>query len=351
MNKVIAKKNIKNLLKKLNSQWDVYAPQEKEGKDVWMEVLPKDNDKLDIALEKVALGDEDLVVSAKDIFFPQVETMFEFNGSEIKSKPESSAKLLFGVKACDLAGIIFTDEFFKRNYEDVYYLSRIKERFVVVIGCLKAPRPNSCFCTSVDTGPFAKSGFDWQLVDLGDSYLIEAASDKGKELLDKYVDLFSEADEEISKSSEEVKVTAGNSIELKVMFKNAIEFMKQGDFNPEENYKRISERCLHCGACLYTCPTCTCFNVFDNSKGSKVERCRNWDACVFEGYTREASGHNPRKEKATRAARRYEHKLKYDYEVTGTSGCVGCGRCLNSCPVDIGMSKFIQEITEEKKII
>jgi len=127
--------------------------------------------------------------------------------------------------------------------------------------------------------------------------------------------------------------------------------MAKKDFVPEENYKRIGQRCIYCGACLYTCPTCTCFNVFDNSKADRGLRMRNWDTCVFEGYTRETSGHNPRKENWKRTSRRYEHKLKYDYQVTGTSGCVGCGRCLSSCPVNIGISKFIQEITEDKKII
>jgi len=131
----------------------------------------------------------------------------------------------------------------------------------------------------------------------------------------------------------------------------ALDLMSKDNFIPQENYERIGERCIYCGACLYTCPTCTCFNVFDNSKGNTGVRMRNWDACVFEGYTRETSGHNPRKEKWQRTSRRYEHKLKYDYKLTGMSGCVGCGRCLSSCPVDIGISKFIQEITESKKIM
>jgi len=91
--------------------------------------------------------------------------------------------------------------------------------------------------------------------------------------------------------------------------------------------------------------------VFDEKRGNWGIRYRNWDACVFEGYTREASGHNPRSQKWVRTSRRYEHKLKYDYLTTGMSGCVGCGRCLASCPVDIGMSKFIQEITEDKRIM
>jgi len=67
---------------------------------------------------------------------------------------------------------------------------------------------------------------------------------------------------------------------------------------------------------------------------------------VFEGYTREASGHNPRLEKWIRTSRRYEHKLKYDYLTTGMSGCVGCGRCLTSCPVNIGISQVIEEVSK-----
>jgi len=86
--------------------------------------------------------------------------------------------------------------------------------------------------------------------------------------------------------------------------------------------------------------------VLDDKDEESGVRRRNWDACVFKGYTREASGHNPREEKWLRTSRRYEHKLKYDYKTAGMSGCIGCGRCLSSCPVEIGMSRFIQEIIE-----
>ena len=111
-------------------------------------------------------------------------------------------------------------------------------------------------------------------------------------------------------------------------------------------YEPIAERCIYCGGCLYVCPTCSCFHVFDEIKAGSGVRYRNWDACVFEGYTREASGHNPRLEKSSRTCRRYEHKLKYDYLTTGMSGCVGCGRCLSACPVNIGMSQVIEEVAK-----
>lgn len=350
MLKIIDKKNIKELLKELILEWVVYAPLKNLGDDVLIEPLPKDKKMLGEALENIVLENVDTIVSQKDIFFPQLESMFEFEDGKISEAPETSPKLLFGVKPCDLKGILFSDSFYKRNFEDKYYLSRSKNRFIIALGCLKPPRP-TCFCTSAKTGPFADSGYDLQLVEEGDFYFVEVGSNSGEEFLKKYSRFFRDSSDNSDKEILKIKNKAAEAIELRVDFKKALELMGQDNFIPEENYKRIGERCIYCGACLYTCPTCTCFNVFDNVKNNKGSRLRNWDACVFEGYTREASGHNPRKEKWVRTSRRYEHKLKYDYKTTGMSGCIGCGRCLSSCPVDIGISKFIQEITEDKKIM
>lgn len=350
MIKLIKKDNIKNLLKETAGEWNVYVPQKNLGGDTWFDTLPRASRQLEEALENIALEDVDTVVSPKDIFFPQLESMFDFSDAKIQETVESSPKLLFAVRPCDLKGILFSDAFYKRNFEDKYYLSRIENRFIVVKGCLKPPRP-TCFCTSAKTGPFAKDGYDLQLVETPDAYLTETGSKKGEEFLKKYAKFFSEPQSGYKEIISQIKVKAAGSVELKVDFQKGLELMAKKDFVPEENYKRIGQRCIYCGACLYTCPTCTCFNVFDNSKANTGLRMRNWDTCVFEGYTRETSGHNPRKEAWQRTSRRYEHKLKYDYQVTGSSGCIGCGRCLSSCPVNIGMSKFIQEITEDKRII
>jgi len=342
--KKIQKSDIKELLKKSLNEWDTYAPIETEQGDSLFTLLQKDASDLGEMLNRVNLGDEWVAISPKDIFFPQLENMFHFNKEKITEEVETSKKLIFGVKPCDAKGILFVDEFFKRNFEDIYYLSRAKDKLIVTIGCLTPPRPGACFCTSAKTGPFIESGYDLQLIDIGDEYLVEVGSDKGQNFIDSYSDFFKNAKDEESRKAGDVKSKAIEAVGLKVDFEKALEVMK-GDKNLEENYKRISERCIYCGGCVYVCPTCTCFNVFDDNKEGSGIRKRNWDACLFEGYTREASGHNPRNEKHTRIARRYEHKLKYDYQVTGMSGCIGCGRCLASCPVEIGMSKFIEEIT------
>ncbi|MBI4739915.1 4Fe-4S dicluster domain-containing protein [Candidatus Woesearchaeota archaeon] len=349
--KTITKKNIKGLLKAAVEEWDVYTPLRNSGGDIWFDVLPKHGKPLDEALDNVVLGDVDTVISPKDIFFPQLESMFEYSKGEISEVVESSPKLLFGVAPCDLQGILFSDAFYKRNFEDKYYLSRIKDRFIVVKGCNTPPRA-TCFCVSAKTGPFAAGGYDLQLIEGADAYFVEVGSKKGEGFIKKHEKFFEDCPGDAKESLEAIKSKAAGAVDLKVDFQKALDMMSKDNFVPEENYKRIGERCIYCGACLYTCPTCTCFNVFDNVKDETTgQRVRTWDACVFEGYTRETSGHNPRKEKWQRTSRRYEHKLKYDHRLTGMSGCVACGRCLASCPVEIGISKFIQEITEKRKIM
>lgn len=347
MNNILEKSQVKNLLKEAAKEWNVYVPQTYVGSDILIDKLPKKAGQLKKALKNICLDNSDTLIPPKDIFFPQLETMFEFKKGKVKETVESSAKLLWGVKPCDLAGILFVDDFFKRNFEDVYYLSRVANRFIVAIGCLKPPRPNECFCSSTNTGPFADKGFDLQLIDTGEFCIVEIGSKKGEEFIAKYAEFFKNSGVDYAKAAEQIKSRAASNIQVKVDFQKALDLMKKDDFVLQENYKRIGERCIYCGACLYVCPTCTCFNVFDDEKC----RSRTWDGCVFEGYTRETSGHNPRKDKWLRTSRRYEHKLKYDYKATGTSGCVGCGRCLSSCPVNIGIAKFIREITEGEKIL
>ncbi|MCP4652713.1 MAG: hypothetical protein GY858_04945 [Candidatus Omnitrophica bacterium] len=336
MAKTINKNQINSLLKEVEKEYKAFAPIKGPEGDVLFKLLCDG---------EVALGSEDVVISPKDIFFPQWETMFKFKDGQIEETCESAPVFLFGIRPCDLKGLLFADEFFKRDIEDKYYLSKIEGRFIVTIGCIKPPRKDACFCTSTDSGPFAKDGYDLQLVDVGESYLIEVGSKKGEEFIAKHAKFFTDSDADTAKTKED----AAKAVELKVDFKKALDLMADDKFTPQEIYERIGERCLYCGGCLYTCPTCTCFNVFDNATDGKGERVRNWDGCILSGYTREASGHNPRTEKWIRAARRYEHKLKHDCKVTEKSGCTGCGRCLSSCPVNIGMSKFIQEITEKRR--
>ena len=121
--KIIEKEKIKDLLKEASQEWDVYVPQKFSDGDVWMDQLPEDRQLLDDALENVMLEDADTVISPKDIFFPQLETILKFKDDKILETPEFSQKLIFGIRSCDLKGILFSDDFYSRNFEDIYTAS------------------------------------------------------------------------------------------------------------------------------------------------------------------------------------------------------------------------------------
>ncbi|MHC4456708.1 MAG: 4Fe-4S dicluster domain-containing protein [Planctomycetota bacterium] len=339
---LLEKDNVEGLCRSASREWETYVPLEDFAGDVQFSKL-KDEEQVH-SLDRLNLDYEFLVVPPKVIAFPQLELLFKFKNEKIieTAQPKTS-KLLFGLRACDAKAISFMDDFFKRNFEDIYYLNRSMDKLLVIVGC-KKPLVN-CFCTSAKTGPFLEKGFDLQLVDIGNKYLVEVGSEKGHEFIASFRKFFDEAAQDDVDCSKISKRDAEKADSLRLDFQKAIEKFCD-DKVPQEMYERIAERCIYCGGCLYVCPTCSCFNVFDELKKSSGSRWRNWDACVFEGYTREASGHNPRSEKWIRTSRRYEHKLKYDYLTTGMSGCVGCGRCLSSCPVNIGISQAIEEVSK-----
>ena len=346
---LLRKADVKALCKDACKEWETYAPIEAMGKDVqFVRINAETND---YSLDKLNLDYESMVISPKAVGFPQLESLFEFqNGTIIETVQPPRKKLLFGLRACDLKAILFVDEFFRRDFEDAYYLSRSDNRLTVLVGCMRPPR--DCFCTSAKTGPFLpstyesgkgqESEFDLQMVDVGDVYVVEVGSNRGAKFLSSYKQFFYKASEQMIAESAKAKSAAEQAVTRRVDFEKAIKNFC-GDKFPKDSYEKIAQRCIYCGGCLYVCPTCTCFNVFDEKEADSGRRYRNWDACVLEGYTREASGHNPRHDKWLRTARRYEHKLKYDYLTTGMSGCVGCGRCLASCPVNIGIVQVIEE--------
>jgi len=339
---LLKKENVTPLCMSASRRWETYVPLESFKGDVCFTKL--DNNKKELSLDKLNLDYESLVVPPKVIAFPQLESLFKFqDGKIIETAKPVAKRLLFGLRACDVKGMLFLDDFFKRNFQDVYYLNRSMEKLLVVVGC-KHPQEN-CFCTSTKTGPFLETGFDLQLVDVGNEYVVEIGSQKGEEFVSSFRKFFGEASKHDVECSEIAKRAVEDSFRLKLDFEGAVKKFCE-DKVPRQIYERIAQRCIYCGGCLYVCPTCSCFNVFDELKTGSGGRYRNWDACVFEGYTREASGHNPRLEKWMRTSRRYEHKLKYDYLVTGRSGCVGCGRCLSSCPVNIGISQVIEEVSK-----
>jgi ferredoxin len=114
-------------------------------------------------------------------------------------------------------------------------------------------------------------------------------------------------------------------------------------------WDRVHEGCIGCRVCTYLCPTCHCFDLCDEVSGQAGERIRVWDTCQFPLFTKHASGHNPRKNKKERLRQRFMHKFSYAVENTGVALCVGCGRCIAGCPVNLDIRDVIRSLASPTK--
>jgi sulfhydrogenase subunit beta (sulfur reductase) len=161
-------------------------------------------------------------------------------------------------------------------------------------------------------------------------------------------DLLRDMDDAIAgEQIEAFKQKAVQGIPIVHEVNKAMSMLKDGS-SDQKVWEYFGRKCIVCGGCTFVCPTCTCFNVYDHERapGSGI-RARAWDACLYGGFTREASGHNPRGTQALRLKRRHEHKLLYynETDIQGSlCGCVGCGRCSDYCPVHIGALEVVKEI-------
>jgi ferredoxin len=200
---------------------------------------------------------------------------------------------------------------------------------------------DNCFCTVVGGAPDSTEGLDILLTEVAcrdeAAYAVQVLSDKGHQLAahiagkEKYVSL-------AKPSLTEGLPTLQPSAQWTQCFNDAL-------------WKQVSDRCLACRACTFVCPTCRCFDVRDevvsHQPGKQVfQRLRAWDACTSEPYRRIAGGHNPRPTPYSRLRNRFFCKFMYYPEDFGPLGCVGCGRCIEACPVNIDILEVIARVEQ-----
>ncbi|MGQ4832652.1 MAG: 4Fe-4S dicluster domain-containing protein [Candidatus Asgardarchaeia archaeon] len=253
-------------------------------------------------------------------------------------------RVIFGVHPCDIHGISILDTFFSLDYPDPYYLERRKNTIIIGYSCL--PDEN-CFCKSRGTDT-VQEGFDLFFTDLSDYYLVWVGSSIGDDLIKALPELF---DENIT--NEDIRRYINWRKQRDRMFKLHIDFASMPDiiellYN-SDIWNEFGEKCLSCGSCSMVCPTCNCFNVVDviNIKNDGGYRLRHWDSCTLKEYSMVAGGHNFREARGERLKLWYSHKLRAFKGHLNRPSCVGCGRCIVTCPANINVKTVSERLYKE----
>ncbi len=274
----------------------------------------------------------------------------ENKGFTVLEEKYHPSKLAFiGIRSCELHAISIQDRvFLEGSFQDPYYDAQRKKTFTIAVNCGLAG--GTCFCVSMETGPKATSGFDLSLTEVIEEkkhyFVVEIGSKEGEKILNKIP--HEEATKTEINASEKViektRQTMGRQLNTdgikEILYKNT----------DHSRWDHVASRCLTCGNCTMVCPTCFCTNIEDitDLSGEISERWQRWDSCFTMDFSY-VHGGTIRSSAKSRYRQWMTHKLATWMDQFGTSGCVGCGRCITWCPVGIDITEESQAIREQKK--
>jgi sulfhydrogenase subunit beta (sulfur reductase) len=285
-------------------------------------------------------------LSPKHLIYPQSEVMFDYSLDESQADHhilketarDDSPQAVVGIRPCDAkAFVLVRMNFDTPEYQDPYWVRAYEATTLVGLGC-DAPC-SSCFCTTAGCGPYHEEGLDVLLADAGDHYLAKVLTEKGVKFMAaagwKTAAEPRTADQKIAA----LKQASESKIASFVQTDN-LRALETTDLHNAAFWEDVSFSCINCGTCTFSCPTCWCFDIQDETRGKAGARMKNWDSCMFPLFTLHGTGHNPRGTKLHRVRQRFMHKLKYfvDKYDRGIQ-CVGCGRCVRLCPVNIDIRR------------
>ncbi|HEX8941124.1 MAG TPA: 4Fe-4S dicluster domain-containing protein [Candidatus Limnocylindrales bacterium] len=256
--------------------------------------------------------------------------------------PETDAPLLafIGVRACELAALGVQDRVLLGGpYTDEDYRARRQTAIVVAVQCATAAP--TCFCTSMDSGPEVRGGHDLALTELDAGFILESGSPTGTALLERLPVTAATVDQAVAAAQQTAAVRAriGDPLPTAGLHDRLLAKLDS------PRWAEVAERCLSCANCTLVCPTCFCSSIerVGDLDGRDAESRRIWDSCFNPGFAKVAGG-NFRARVQDRYRQWLTHKFATWWDQFGSSGCVGCGRCITWCPVGIDVREELLAI-------
>jgi ferredoxin len=272
----------------------------------------------------------------------------ENGGFEVEEPPENDPPLAFvGVRSCELHGIAIQDRvFLGGTYSDRDYAARRRDAFVVAVNCFEPG--GTCFCASMGTGPKAEQGYDLALTEIlaGEHrFLVEVGTERGADVLAELParETTTTDVEDARRALAGATERMGRSLDpgdLRGLLARTLEHPRWDD---------VAGRCLACTNCTLVCPTCFCSSVEDvtDLAGGQAERTRSWDSCFSVDHSY-IHGGSIRPSGRSRYRQWLTHKFGTWHDQFGTSGCVGCGRCITWCPAAIDVTEELAALRTEE---
>lgn len=335
---IVGKEEWAQFVQTLCGNYKVFGPTSKGAGFTFQEI----KDAKDLRLDY-----QTTVLPPKKLLHQPFETMFHFtmDGNVTHAHPEDDKQILLGVHPCDVHAIAILDKVYMDEYPDPHYKQKRGNTIIIAMNCTTVGE--TCFCSSLGTGPALEKGYDVLITDLGQQYLLEAGSEVGEKLLSD-AGLQEAPDSALVEKYHRVNEIA-KKVEKNIGTDGLAELLHENFRHPV--WDKLAQECLACGSCTMVCPTCFCYNVIDqvDLDLQQGKRQRVWDSCMLLDFGEVAMGGNFRKDRDARIKQRMYHKLKYMYEQFGMPGCVGCGRCINACIKKIDLTKAVEEIRGEDK--
>lgn len=322
----IMKKDIGPFLKALSRRYGVFAPQRCGEHRKYMKVEKESELPFDYINTQYP---------PKRFFIPDGETLFtvrKTNDSEVNADIGRKKRILFGVRPCDVNGLLVLDRLFIKSIKDPYYSAGRKGTMIFAVECEKTG-PN-CMCKDFGTEK-VESGFDLLFRPSADGFYVIPGSAKGRMIAEKHMKEYKETVPE----------------QKKLVMKKRFPLAKAEKIIPsirgDKRWEDVAKRCLSCAGCTISCPTCHCFEVSDSIDfEGHSERKKFWTSCMHRSFTSVAKGHAFRSPRTERIKQFVYHKLMYYRQRHDSNLCVGCGRCVSVCPSEIDFFKEVERMIE-----